>query len=422
MSFFGLGDINFKKDKRETFGPLAALEGSQFAKNTYRYPQDAGNFDKGHYMVFFVRKQKESKTTALPPSDFDQEIMRNGTSQPQGTITKVNYGTDIGKKIDDFSNKISSQISKKYGTNAIANKVSDFLNVGPKVTNQGSTEGTNNVINNSVKEITKDRKGFYDFESTTLTTDAIALYMPDTLAFSNPQSYSDLKPGLEILGQLAVAAPGLVEAYRSGKGKQAFQAALKSGLAQTLGSRFVESLGGGDVGRASILGVTGKVANPMMELIYTAPGFRNFQFDFFFYPRSESEALQVQQIINRFRYHQAPELSTFANSNKQDGLLIPPSQFDIKFYYGGKQNPNIPPVATCVLNDITLNYAPNGWSAYEVPGENDPQIGRTGMPVAIQMTLQFTEITYLIKQDFNEDLSLTTSQERSTRYGNQMGI
>jgi hypothetical protein len=115
-------------------------------------------------------------------------------------------------------------------------------------------------------------------------------------------------------------------------------------------------------------------------------------------------------------------LSTFANSNKQDGLLIPPSQFDIKFYYGGKQNPNIPPVATCVLNDITLNYAPNGWSAYEVPGENDPQIGRTGMPVAIQMTLQFTEITYLIKQDFNEDLSLTTSQERSTRYGNQMGI
>ena len=79
-------------------------------------------------------------------------------------------------------------------------------------------------------------------------------------------------------------------------------------------------------------------------------------------------------------------------------------------------------MTTAVLTNIDVNYAPNGWSAYEVPGENDPQIGRTGMPVAIQMTLQFTEITYLIKQDFNEDLSLTTSQERSTRYGNQMGI
>jgi hypothetical protein len=412
MSFFGLGDINFKKDSRETFGPLAALEGSAFEKNTYRYPVDAGNFDKGHYMVFYVRKQKESKTTAQPASNFDQEIMRNGTSQPQGTINKVNYGTEIGKKINDFSNKISSQISRKYGTNPIANRVSDFLNVGPKVTNYGSTEGTNEVINNSVKEITKERKGFYDFETTSLTTDAIALYMPDTLAFSNPQSYSDLKPGLEILGQLAVAAPGLVEAYKTGGGKSAFQAALKSGLAQTLGSRFVETLGGGDVGRASILGITGKVANPMMELIYTAPSFRPLQFDFFFYPRSESEALQVQQIINRFRYHQAPELSTFT-SGRPDGLLIPPSQFDIKFYYGGKQNPNIPPVATCVLNDITLNYAPNGWSAYEVPGENDPKIGRTGMPVAIQMTLQFTEITYLTKQDFNEDLSITNTINRT---------
>lgn len=407
MSFFGLGDINFKKDNRETFGPLAALEGSEFKKNTYRYPDDVGNYDKGHYMVFFVRKQNKSKSSAQPASSVDQEIMRNGTSQPLGTITKVNYGTEIGKKINDFSNKISSQISNKYGTNAIANKVSDFLYVGPRITNYGSTEGTNEVINNSVKEITKDKKGFYNFENTTLTTDAIALYMPDTLAFSNPQTYSDLKPGLEVLGQLAVAAPGLVEAYQKGDGKKAFQAALKSGLAQTLGSRFVESLGGGDVGRAAILGVTGKVTNPMMELIYTAPSFRPLQFDFFFYPRSEAEALQVQQIINRFRYHQAPELSTF-DSGKQDGLLIPPSQFDIKFYYGGRQNPNIPPVATCVLNDITLNYAPNGWSAYEVPGENDPQIGRTGMPVAIQMTLQFTEITYLTKQDFNESLTLST--------------
>ena len=49
----------------------------------------------------------------------------------------------------------------------------------------------------------------------------------------------------------------------------------------------------------------------------------------------------------------------------------------------------------------------------EVPGENDPQIGRTGMPVAIQMTLQFTEITYLTKQDFNEDLSITNTLNRT---------
>ena len=57
-----------------------------------------------------------------------------------------------------------------------------------------------------------------------------------------------------------------------------------------------------------------------------------------------------------------------------------------------------------MLESIDLNYAPNGFSAYEVPGENKPSLGKTGMPVAIQMTLQFKETTYLTKEDFRQDL------------------
>ena len=80
--------------------------------------------------------------------------------------------------------------------------------------------------------------------------------------------------------------------------------------------------------------------------------------------------------------------------------MIPPSEFDIQFYYAGRQNPNIPPISSCVLESIQVNYTPRGWAAYEVPGENNPDIGRTGMPVGIQMTLQFRETTYLTKDDF----------------------
>jgi hypothetical protein len=124
------------------------------------------------------------------------------------------------------------------------------------------------------------------------------------------------------------------------------------------------------------------------------------KFDFSFYPRDEREELEVQKILERLSFHQAPELVEDAQ-----GFLIPPSQFDIKFYYGGVQNPNIPPMTTSVLTNIDVNYAPNGWSAYEVPGENQPSLGRTGMPVAIQVTLQFQETTYLTKQDFNSGRS-----------------
>jgi len=140
------------------------------------------------------------------------------------------------------------------------------------------------------------------------------------------------------------------------------------------------------------------VQNPMLEMIYKSPNFRTFQFDFIFYPRDESEALEVQRIIERIRFHQAPE---FAAGTQ--GFLVPPSEFDIKFYYGGAENPNIPQIATCVLTTIDVNYAPNGFTAYEVPNENFPALGRTGMPVAIQITLQFQEITYLTKKDFTGD-------------------
>ena len=86
------------------------------------------------------------------------------------------------------------------------------------------------------------------------------------------------------------------------------------------------------------------------------------------------------------------------------GFLIPPSEFDIKFYYAGSQNPNIPAIAdSCVLTQIDVNYTPNGFTAYEVPGENKPSLGRTGMPVAITMQLQFKETTFLTKSDFKRD-------------------
>ena len=57
---------------------------------------------------------------------------------------------------------------------------------------------------------------------------------------------------------------------------------------------------------------------------------------------------------------------------------------------------------------MDVNYAPNGFTAYEVPGENVPSLGRTGMPVAIQVTLQFQETTYLTKSYFRNDRSSGT--------------
>lgn len=407
MSLFGFGDITFNKENNKNFGPLSALEGSDFQKNTYRYPLDVGNYDKGHYMVIYVRQQRETKYKGSTPSEASIKMseMGNLTSKITSGGVSSQFGGGLLSKVNGGLNSINSTFGNKVAgiTNSISQGVSGAIGglnnlFGQATVFSNNSGATKDIIDNSIKKIS-DKSPFGFLNTTSLTTDAIALYMPDTLLFNHTQNYEGLTPGNELLGQLAVAAPGLVDAYKKGGSKELINAAVKTGAAQKIVGDFFQSLGGGQTAQLGLFSATGKVINPMLELIYRSPNFRTFQFDFFFYPRDEKEAYEVQKIIERLRFHQAPELSLDAGG-KQDGLLIPPSEFDIKFYYGGSQNPNIPPIASCVLESIDINYAPNGFSAYEVPGETAPALGRTGMPVAIQLTLQFKETTYLTKQDF----------------------
>ena len=57
------------------------------------------------------------------------------------------------------------------------------------------------------------------------------------------------------------------------------------------------------------------------------------------------------------------------------------------------------------LETIDVNYAPNGAQFYEVPGENIASRGRTGMPVGVQLTLNFTETSILTKNDLRDPAS-----------------
>jgi hypothetical protein len=229
--------------------------------------------------------------------------------------------------------------------------------------------------------------------------------MPETLLYGYEQNYADSSVGKEIGGQLAAMGRSVVDdplktniekaalATATLFGQKAFDA-----LNNKIKSKFgIDSTNSFQNAKLALLGF---VSNPLLEVIYSGPSFRNFQFDFMFYPRDEKEALDVQRIIETLTFHQAPEIFGGA-------FLIPPSEFDIKFYYAGKENPNIPKIAdNCILKNIQVNYAPGGFAAYEVPGEST-SIGRTGMPVAIQITLNFQETTYLTKSSFDHGLIKT---------------
>jgi hypothetical protein len=208
--------------------------------------------------------------------------------------------------------------------------------------------------------------------------------MPDSLKFSYGQSYRPLELGS---GALAMGAAFASSAYDTIVNKDASNIApfITNYVAQKSGQPILKAL--------SVAG-TGLVTNPMLELIYSSPSFRNFSFNFMLYPRSEKEAEQVQKILETLRFHSAPEIKR----NTGGFFLIPPSEFDISFMYNGRPNPNIDKVSTCVLTNISVDYAPKGFHAYEVGGENDAKLGRTGMPVGIGLSLTFMETQILTKE------------------------
>lgn len=419
MAFFGLTDIKFNDIERR--GPLSALESSEkFTSSILRYPEDVASApDRYHYMMFFVREQTNTQFLAEARGfgqSFSKEnevgIFDTFNAQVRGSglvssSTESGFSGLLNNAIGSALSKGANFLTGKGGTSGkIGSAINSFVSGPPKA----QTEPKNNsAIQESVKEIT-DKSAFGFLNKTRLTKDAIALYMPDTISFDSTASYSDLRPGEEKLGQFLAAAPELIEAYRKGGAVALGKTALKSGVAQLAAQETISGVAG-QTGKLGVYAGTGKVTNPMIELIYGSPDLRSFQFEFMFYPRSEKEAYEVQRIIDRFRFHQAPELDKY-ETGRQTGMLIPPSEFDIKFYYAGKQNPNIPPISSCVLTNVQVNFAPRGWSAYESLGENAPALGRTGMPTAIQMSLQFKETTYITKEDFGDQSASKITQSQ----------
>lgn len=376
MALFSFGDIKFKTPGRSGFGATGALLSNPYQTSLLKYPSDLGATDKGHYLVIHVNEQKKSRFA-----------MNSNTGDLPSVAQRRAYGiATTGSNAGNILN----------GTQSIANRISggavdNFFN---DITNKLSSWGIS--TNSGDYGVSATRESFStDFLRTIQrTTDTIALYMPDTLAFNYSQSYSDINLGGDLTAAALAGGSSIVDAINQNPGN------IKGASTQALQnlSPFVLSVLGQSNKQlnAGIIAATQMVQNPMMELLYTSPAFRTFQFDFMFYPRDEQEATEVQRILDKLRFHQAPEIAENTNSF----FLVPPSEFDIKFYYNGKENDNIPKISTCVLETISVDYAPNGFSAYEVQNEPYPSIGRTGMPVAIRLSLQFKETEYLTKQHY----------------------
>jgi hypothetical protein len=156
---------------------------------------------------------------------------------------------------------------------------------------------------------------------------------------------------------------------------------------------LAELIGQGDAA-TKFLGVR---INPRLEKLFKSKDFRTFNFSWELYPKNRKEVEQIHSIIEAFRYHGHPAI----DQDKLDGeiatvVLRVPAEFQIRFLStnpdpgisGFVENPYIPKIARCVLNNISVDYTPNGiYSSL-----------KNNAPTSLVLTLQFTEIGIITRE------------------------
>ena len=398
MAFFSLTDIKITPQNDRGNDPDFKFNtpNGDYLGDNRRYPSDLGNADKGHYMMFYINVQERSigqnpaLKNSLDPNATNEVPSNNGLADSIKTIatSAVDFAQKIGEKLDNSipstSQDADAQEGGFYGQSSssvdMIRKSKSFMAQGVKHTTESGLLKRSNF-----------------FRTTKRTKDSIALYMPDTLTFDYKQGFNNtsVTKDLGLPGGLIQAGASLIDQLKSNA-----SGLEKLGNMSPFAAEAVKSKFGGDTLFTALTSATGGAlaVNPQLEVIYQSPSFRNFRFQFMFYPRSEKEASDVLDIIDLFRYHQAPEIM----SSSYGRYLIPPSEFEIEFYYGGLLNPNIHSIGNCVLTDIALDFAPNGYQSYETLGLI-PQKGKTGMPVAIRMDLSFQETVIQTKSSLRKE-------------------
>ena len=358
--------------------PTSRLDNDPLHFSSISYPRDIVNDGtNGHYMLFYINVQNKTKFNYKGPGGVDvggvnvftesEDIYKQGELvSPQGTEYTTSGNTSKPSYSDEFS-KLRGTMSE-----------TDLIKLSR---NKQNREG---FLSNSLGN-----------RLTSRVTDSIAIYLPPNVTDSYANSYNATETGF--LGFMLASGGKFLDQFRqkdmmsaSGTALSALSGVFEEALKQS-GSALIETFTAAEGGYELANKIFGRSANPYLEVLYGGPQLRTFNYSFKFAPKNEDEKNDVQKIIQMFRFHSAPE-----HRNDHNMFLGLPSEFDIHYMYQAEdgvanENTHYPKIATCVLQNVTTNFTPNGVKSHA-----------DGSPVVITMDLQFLETELITKDHINE--------------------
>jgi hypothetical protein len=335
---------------------------------TYNYPRDlATDPSKSHYVTFSIKE--------IVPAGF--------TSNAPST------GGDSVKPLSNVGSLLPTS------TAPTADEIAYGELIGIPATSTSSTSALNQFVT-GIGDALKVVSGLNLKVSPRLTTPvkAISLYMPDTLEANYNSSYTEMSLAadtglLQTVRELNQVAGDVGKAIGSGSLKSGVQSLFNSAstdpaviaLATKLASKV-----GIDVGQLGsfLLKGQGYAINPQMQMLYQGINLREFNLSFTFTPKTETDSQTIDKILWIFKNYSLPTLTAGSQTSTDSLFLIPPSIFNVNFFNNNKENQYLPKYGDCALMSVGVNYAPNGWAAFD-----------NGAPVQTTLNLHFKEIQAL---------------------------
>ncbi len=355
-------------------GDAEGFDNNQYKINNYMYPSDLhanqGVYG-GNYVIFYVNIVNDSSLNGgLGNLDVNGNPVETLSVEDEALLNR-----DRGQLVALGLNttELTGAIAAQSAVGAIA--------AGGLSLTSAATAATAAGTNTIGAGVTAAAAPSASRQTKRLKT-AIAMHVPNQLQVRYSSQWSDEDTAAFAMTQ-GISA-GLINAIQNfGE-----QGNLES-VADTLGSAGANIYLSNGVGSGAVSAATGLAANPKKEQVFKGVDFRTFTFEYQFFPRSSEEARNVQNIIKQFKYHMHPEMKDDRNF-----LYLYPSEFDITYYQGGRENLNLHRHTSCVLTDMSVNYTPNGnFSTF-----ND------GMPTQINVAMTFKELSLLTKEKIRDGL------------------
>jgi hypothetical protein len=394
-------------------GPLSSLFRSTSVKNMV-YPSDlASNPAMGHAVQFSIYEYTSGfadngiASTAMNLGGAVVGGAVNGIIQTGSALVNGNLGSTIGSTTQGFIK--SAETIATNGLNTL--EKTSLSDVAAQVGN----------ISPSVAQLFQAKS--YQPVHKTESLANISLFMPETLTAQFNSTYTEVEmtQNMGIRGKLGNAFGDLL-GQNPGNGTQLGANPMASVYGKALTSSLLGRIitgAGSDIAQQA----AGIITNPQVQLLYRSVALREFTLDFLLTPKDSAEAKTCKDICDTFTYYSLPGIA-----GAQEGIsgqyLTPPQIFSIKFKFLGKKGvlgtisniftsamnniglgflTNVDPTGTitsgeeakimtindCVLENVSIDYAPNGWSAY-----ND------GYPIQTRLTLTFKETQMITKQQF----------------------